>query len=97
MAFNPPLLKLCDCANFALDDMSMLAKAQGYAVLRVVRMAVEVKMPLWMACQVLAVIFHRLTTAVGPCHFSTTLLMGLLAHFGSGLNSTSHTIVEIKT
>ena len=93
MALNPPPLKLYDCVNFALDDMSMFAKAQGYAVLQVVRMAVEVKMPLWMACQVLAVIFHRLTAVVGPCPFSTTLLMGPLAHSSSGLNSISCTKV----
>jgi len=50
-----------------------------------------------MACQVLAVIFYRLIAVVGPCPFSTTLLMGPLAHSGSGLDSISCTIVEIKT
>jgi hypothetical protein len=46
MALNPPPLKLYDCVNFALDDINKFAKAQGYAVLQVVRMAVEVNMPL---------------------------------------------------
>ncbi|OCK89183.1 uncharacterized protein K441DRAFT_668003 [Cenococcum geophilum 1.58] len=46
MALNPPPLKLYDCANFALDDINEFAKGQGYAVLQVVRMVVEVKMPL---------------------------------------------------
>ena len=46
MALNPPPLKLYDCVNFALDDINKFAKAQGYAVLQVVRMAVEVMMPL---------------------------------------------------
>ena len=32
MALNPPLLKLCDYANFALDDINEFAKGQGYAV-----------------------------------------------------------------
>ena len=50
MALNQPPLKLYDCANFALDDTNKFAKAQGYAVLQMVRMAVEVKMPLrWLA------------------------------------------------
>ena len=60
-------------------------------------MVVEVKMPLQMACQVLAVIFHRLTAVVGPCPFSTTLLRGPLVHSSLNLNSSSYTIVEIKT
>ena len=60
-------------------------------------MVVEVKMPLQMACKVLAVIFHRLTVVAGPYPFSTTLLRGLLAHFSSDLNSVSYTIVKIKT
>jgi hypothetical protein len=46
MALNPPPLKLYDCANFALDNINEFAKGQGYAVLQVVRMVVEVKMPL---------------------------------------------------
>ena len=50
MALNPPPLKLYDCANFALDDINELAKVQGYAVLQVAKMVVEVKMPLQMAC-----------------------------------------------
>jgi hypothetical protein len=54
-------LKLYDCANFALGDINEFAKGQDYAVLQVVRMVVEVKMPLQMACLVLAAIFHRLT------------------------------------
>ncbi|OCK95923.1 uncharacterized protein K441DRAFT_657910, partial [Cenococcum geophilum 1.58] len=70
IALNPPPLKLYDCANFALDNINEFAKGQGYAVLQVVRMVVEVKMPL----QVLAAIFHRLTAVVGPCSPSTTLL-----------------------
>jgi hypothetical protein len=50
MALNPPPLKLYDCVNFALDDTNRFAEAQGYAVLQIVRMAVEVKMPLrWLA------------------------------------------------
>jgi len=57
---------------------------------------VEVKMPLQMACQVFAAIFHRLIAIVGPSPFSTTLLRGPLAHSSSDLNSTSCTIVEIK-
>jgi hypothetical protein len=97
MALNPPPLKLYDCANFALDDINELAKGQGYVVLQVARMVVEVKMPLQMACQVLAAIFHRLTAVVGPCLFSTTLLRGPLVHSSFNLNSISCTIVEIKT
>jgi len=97
MALNPPPLKLYGCANFALDDINELAKGQGYAVLQVARIVVEVKVPLQVACQVLAAIFHRLTAVVGPCPFSTTLLRGPLAHSSSDLNSTSYTIVEIKT
>jgi hypothetical protein len=96
IALNPPPLKLYDCANIALDDINELAKGQGYVVLQAARM-VEVKMPLQMACQVLAAIFHRLTAIVGPCPFSTTLPRGPLAHSSSDLNSTSCTIVEIKT
>jgi hypothetical protein len=69
MALNPPPLKLYGCANF--DDINELAKGQGYAVLQVARIAVEVKVPLQVACQVLAAIFHRLTAVVGPCPFST--------------------------
>jgi hypothetical protein len=97
MALNPPPLKFYDCANFALDDINELAKGQGYAVLQVARMVVEVKMPLQMACQVLATIFHTLTAVVGPCIFSTTLLRGPLVHSSFDLNSISYTIVEIKT
>ena len=41
MALNPPPLELYDCANFALDNINKLAKAQGYAVLQVVRIAVD--------------------------------------------------------
>ena len=41
MALNPPLLKLYSCANF--DDINELAKGQGYAVLQVARIVVEVK------------------------------------------------------
>jgi hypothetical protein len=92
MAFNPPPLKLYDCANFALDDINELAKGQGYAVLQVARIVVEVKMPLQMACQVLATIFHRLTAVVELCPFSTTLLRGPLAYSSSDLSSTSCTI-----
>jgi len=62
-----------------------------------VRMVVEVKMPLQMACQVLAAIFHRLTAVVRFCPFSTTSLRGPLAHSGSDLNFTSCTLVGIKT
>jgi len=54
-------------------------------------------MPLQMACQLLAAIFHRLTAVVGPCPFGRTLLRGHLAHFSSDLNSASCTIVKIKT
>ena len=98
MALNLPPLKLYDCANFALDYINELAKGQGYAVLQVARMVVEVKkMPLQMACQVLAAIFHTLTVVVGPCLFSTTLLRGPLVHSSFDLNSISCTIVEIKT
>ena len=66
-------------------------------VLQLVRMVVGVKMPLQIACQVLAVILYRLTVVVGPCPFSTTLLRGPLAHSSSDLNSINYTIVEIKT
>jgi len=52
MALSPPPLKSYDCANFTLGDINKFAKSQGYAVLQVVRIAVEVKMPLWIACQV---------------------------------------------
>ena len=97
MALNPPLLKLYDCANFALDNINELAKGQGYAVLQVARMVVEVKMPLQMACQVLAATFYRLTAVVGPCPFRKTLLRGPLVYSSFNLNSTSCTTVEIKT
>jgi hypothetical protein len=43
MALNPPPLKLYDCASFALDNINEFAKGQGYAVLQVGRMVVEVK------------------------------------------------------
>ena len=56
-------------------------------------MVVEVKMPLQMACQVLAAIFHTLTVVVGPCLFSTTLLRGPLVHSSFDLNSISCTKV----
>jgi len=32
MALNSPLLKLYDCANFALNNINEFAKGQGYAV-----------------------------------------------------------------
>ena len=32
MALNPPPLKLCDCANFVLNDINKFAKGQGYTV-----------------------------------------------------------------
>ena len=32
MALNPPPLKLCDRANFALDDINEFAKGQCYTV-----------------------------------------------------------------
>ena len=60
-------------------------------------MVVEVKMPLQMACQVLAAIFHRLTAVVGPCPFRTSLLRGPLVHSSFNLDSISCTIVKIKT
>jgi len=97
MALNPPPLKLYDCANFALGDINEFTKGQGYAVLQVVRMVVEVKMPLQMACQVLAAIFYRLIAVEGPCSFSMTLLRGPSVYYGFNLDSTSCTIVEIKT
>ena len=97
MALNPPPLKLYDCANSALDYINELAKGQGYAVLQMARMMVEVKMPPRMACQVLAAIFHTRTVVAGPCLFSTTLLRGPLVHSSFDLNSISYTIVEIKT
>jgi hypothetical protein len=81
MALNPPPLKLYDCANFALDDINEFAKGQGYAVLQVARMVVEVKMPLQMACQVLAAIFHRLTAVVGPCPFQHDFAKGSFGAF----------------
>ena len=34
MVINPPPLKLCDCANFALNNINEFAKGQGYAVLK---------------------------------------------------------------
>jgi len=58
---------------------------------------VEVKMPLQMACQILAAIFHRLTAVVGLYPFNTTLLGSPLAYSSFDLNFTSYTIVEIKT
>ena len=76
-------------------NINELAKGQGYAVLQVARM-VEVKIPLQIACQVLAAIFHRLTAIVGLCPFSTTLPRGPLVHFSFDLNSTSCTIVELE-
>ena len=93
MALNPPLLKLYDCANFILYDINELAKGQGYAALQVARMVVEVKMPLQMACQVLAAIFQRLTAVMGPYPFRTILLRGPLVHSSFNLNSTSCTIL----
>ena len=150
MALNLLPLKLCDCANFALNDINEFTKGQGYAVSKfglktdnhgrgrrgstqtssrggssqissstalqitaqstqstpeqvgsitggITGGVVEVKMFLQMACQVLAVIFHRLTAVVGPCSFRTTLLRGPLAHSSSNLNSMGCTIVGIKT
>ena len=67
------------------------------AVLQVVRMVVEVKMLLRVPYQVLAVIFKRLTEAIGPCPFCKTLLRGPLIHFNFNLNSTTCTIIKIKT
>ena len=32
MALNPPPLKLCDCTNFAINNINELAKGQGYVV-----------------------------------------------------------------
>ena len=32
MALNPPPLKLCDCANFTLNNINEFTKGQGYAV-----------------------------------------------------------------
>ena len=55
-------------------------------------MVVEVKISLQMACQVLAVIFHRLTAVMGPCSSRITLLRGPLVHSSLNLNSTSYTI-----
>jgi hypothetical protein len=63
----------------------------------VVRMVVEVKILLQVPYQVLAVIFKRLTEVVGPCPFSRTLLRGLLVHSNFDLNSTTCTIIEVKT
>jgi hypothetical protein len=63
----------------------------------VVKIVVEVKMPLQTACQVLAATFHRLTAVVGPYSFSTTLLRGPLVYSGFNLNPISYIIVEIKT
>jgi len=34
MAFNPPLLELYDCAQFALNNINKFAKGQGYVVLK---------------------------------------------------------------
>ena len=31
MALNPALLKLCNCARFALNNINKFAKGQGYA------------------------------------------------------------------
>jgi len=45
-------------------------------------MVVEVEMPLYMACQILAAIFYRLTAVVGLYPFSMTLLKGPLVHSG---------------
>jgi hypothetical protein len=34
MALNPPSLKLCDRANFPLDNINEFAKGQCYTVLK---------------------------------------------------------------
>ena len=50
IALNLPPLKLYNCVNFALNNTDRFAKAQGYIVLQIVRIAVEVKMSLrWLA------------------------------------------------
>ena len=39
MALNPPPLKLCDCANLALNDINKFTKGQGYAVQSAAKLA----------------------------------------------------------
>ena len=60
-------------------------------------MVVKVKIPLQIACQVLAVIFYRLIAVAGFCPFSKTLLRGPLIYSSFNLNSINCTIVKIKT
>ena len=76
--------------------MMSASSSKGSAIQRQ-RMVVEVKMPLQIACQLLAAIFYRLIAVVGPYPFSATLLRGPLAHSSFNLNSISYTIVKIKT
>ena len=60
-------------------------------------MVVEVKTLLRVHCQVLAAIFNRLIEVGEPCPFSRTLLTGPLVHSDFDLNSTTRTIIKIKT
>ena len=54
MALNPPLLKLYDYVNFALDDINKFAKGQGYTVSRF-RLKTDKQTPptvrkIWLQC-----------------------------------------------
>ncbi|OCK98953.1 uncharacterized protein K441DRAFT_253585 [Cenococcum geophilum 1.58] len=152
MALNPPPLKLCNCANFALNNINEFTKGQGYTVSkfssktdsrgrgrRALSRGGSSQISSSTALQITAQstqstpeqvgsiigsitggitggntggnsgrsqdtsadglpsISGRLTVVVGPCPFSTTLLRGPLVHSSFNLNSTSYTIVEIKT
>jgi hypothetical protein len=60
-------------------------------------MVVEIKMLLRVHCQVLVVIFNRLTEVGGPCPFSRTILRGPLVYSDFNLNSITYIIIKIKT
>ena len=60
-------------------------------------MVVEVKILLQVHCQVLVVIFNGLTEVRRPCPFSRTLLRDPSVYSDFNLNSTTGTIIKIKT
>jgi hypothetical protein len=63
----------------------------------VVSMVVEIKILLRVHCQVLVVIFNRLTEVGGPWPFSRTMLRGPLVYSDFDLNSITYIIIKIKT
>ena len=94
MTLNPPPLKLYNCANFALNNINEFAKGQGYAVSKNGGGSQDA------FADGLPSVSGNISQAysvVGPCPFSTTLLRSPLVHSSFDLNSTSCTIVDIKT